>query len=124
MELKIFIKGFCEFLRKHALEIINFKQKKMKLLTKKQQQIICYFYKETFENKYLKDKAYCKVGDYYIYTGQYKRVAHSTCNLKYSVPKKCSKIFIMDLIMMMIIIKEPVYLESNLLVKEKRLETT
>ena len=30
----------------------------------------------------------------------------------------------MDLIMMMIIIKEPVYLESNLLVKEKRLETT
>ena len=30
----------------------------------------------------------------------------------------------MDLIMMMIIIKEPVYLESNLLVKEKRLKTT
>ena len=30
------IKKFCEFLRKHAMKIINFKKKKMKLLTKEQ----------------------------------------------------------------------------------------
>ena len=28
------MKKFCEFLRKHAMKIINFKKKKMKLLTK------------------------------------------------------------------------------------------
>ena len=28
------MKKFCEFLRKHAMRIINFKKKKMKLLTK------------------------------------------------------------------------------------------
>ena len=29
---------FCKFLRKHAIEIINFKKKKIKLLTKEQQE--------------------------------------------------------------------------------------
>ena len=29
---------YCEFLREHAMKIINFKKKKMKLLTKKQQE--------------------------------------------------------------------------------------
>ena len=32
------MKRFCEFLREHALKIINFKKKIMKLLTNKQQQ--------------------------------------------------------------------------------------
>ena len=41
------MKKFCEFLREHAMKIINFKKKKMKLLTKKQQEShenakICY----------------------------------------------------------------------------------
>ena len=31
------VKTVCEFLREHAMKIINFKKKKMKLLTKKQQ---------------------------------------------------------------------------------------
>ena len=30
------MKKFCEFLREHVMKIINFKKKKMKLLTKKQ----------------------------------------------------------------------------------------
>ena len=43
------------------MNVINFKKKKMKLLTKEQQEPyesvkICYIYKEKFENKYLKDK--------------------------------------------------------------------
>ena len=32
------MKKFCEFLKEHAMKIINFKKKKMKLLTKEQQE--------------------------------------------------------------------------------------
>ena len=44
------MKKFCELLRKHAMKIINFKKKKMKLLTKEQQEShenakICYICK-------------------------------------------------------------------------------
>ena len=49
------MKKFCEFLREHQMRIINFKKKKMKLLTKEQQKLnenakICYICKEKFEN--------------------------------------------------------------------------
>ena len=85
------MKKFCESLREHALKIITFKKKKMKLLTKELQESyknakICYICKETFENKYLKDKKYCKVRGHCQYTGEYRGAAHSICNLKYSVP--------------------------------------
>ena len=45
----------------------------MKLLTKEQEEShengkICYICKEKFENKYLKDKKYCKVRDHCHYT--------------------------------------------------------
>ena len=50
------MKKFCEFLREHAMKIINFKKKKMKLLTKEQQESyenskICYICKEKSENR-------------------------------------------------------------------------
>ena len=32
------MKNFCKSLREHAMKIINFKKKKMKLLTKEQQE--------------------------------------------------------------------------------------
>ena len=62
------MKEFCEFLREQAMKIIIF-LKKMKLQTKEQQESyenakICYICKEKFENKYLKDKKYCKVRDH------------------------------------------------------------
>ena len=46
------MKKCCEFLREHAMKIINFKKKKMQLLTKEQQEsyenvkvcYICYIY--------------------------------------------------------------------------------
>ena len=87
------MKKFCEFLREHAIKIINFREKKMKLLTKEQQESyenakICYIYQEKFENKYLKDKKYCKVRDHCHYLGKYRGTAHSICNLKNSLPKK------------------------------------
>ena len=50
------MKKFFESLRKHTMKIINF-QKRMKLLTKEQQEShknakICYICKEKFENNY------------------------------------------------------------------------
>ena len=50
------MKKFREFLREHGMKIINFKKKKMKLLTKDQQESyknakICYICKEIFEKK-------------------------------------------------------------------------
>ena len=54
------MKKFCEFLKEHAIKIINFKKKKMKLLTKEQHESyenakICYICREKFDNKYWKD---------------------------------------------------------------------
>ena len=68
------------------MKIINFKKKKMKLLTKEQQESygnanICYICKGKFENKYLKNKEHRKV------VGKYRGATHSICNSKYSVPK-------------------------------------
>ena len=76
------MKMFCESLRDHAMKIINFQKKIMKLLTKEQQESyenanICYICKEKFENKYSEDKKYCKVRDNSHYTGEYRGAAHS-----------------------------------------------
>ena len=54
---------------------------------------ICYICQENFENKYMKDKKYCKVSDPRHYTGEYRGAAHSICSLKYSVPKYSSYSF-------------------------------
>ena len=55
-----YMKTFCELLTEHAMKIINFKKRKMKILTKEQQKSyengkICYISKEKFENKYSKE---------------------------------------------------------------------
>ena len=84
---------FCEFLREHAMKIINFKKKKMKLLTKEQQESyenakVSYICKEKFANKQEKDEKYCKVRDHCHYTGKYRCAGHSIFDLKYDVSKK------------------------------------
>ena len=40
------------------------------------------------ENKYVKDKNYCKVRDHCHYMEEYRGAVHSIRNLKHSVPKK------------------------------------
>ena len=55
------MKKYCKSLREYAMQIISFKRKKMKLLTNECQGSyentkICYVCKETFEDKYIKDK--------------------------------------------------------------------
>ena len=86
------MKKFCKSIREHVMNII-LKRQKMKLLTKEQQESyenakISYICKEKFENKYMKDKKYCKVSDHCHYRGEYRGAAHSICNSKHSVPKK------------------------------------
>ena len=61
----------------------------MKLLTKEQQKSydnekIYSICKEKLENKYLKDKKYCKVKGHCHYIRKYKGAAHSICNLNRS----------------------------------------
>ena len=63
------------------------------LLTKEQQESyentrIRYTCKEKIENKYLTDKKYPELRYHCHYAGAHRGVAHSTCNFKYSVPKK------------------------------------
>ena len=67
-------------------------------MTKEQQESyenaqIYYICEAKFENKYLKDKKYCKVRDHCHYTGEYRSAAHSIFNLKYSEPKKIPIVF-------------------------------
>ena len=86
-EVKVVRKNCCENLREHATKLIKFKKKKMKLLTKEQQESnenakLCHICKEKLENKYLKDKKYYKFGDHCHYTGEYRDAQHRICNLK------------------------------------------
>ena len=92
------MKKFCESLRERAMKIINFKKKKMKVLTKEHQEFyenakICYICEQKFENKYVKDRKYHKVRDHCHYTEEYRGAVHSIYNLKYSVPKNVSIAF-------------------------------
>ena len=80
------------------MKIINFKNKRMKLLTKEQQESyenakICYICKEKFENRHLNNKKHRKVKDHFHYTGEYRGAAHSICILKYTVSKKIPTVF-------------------------------
>ena len=86
------MKNFCGSLREHAMKIVNFKKKNMKLLTKEQQEYInmqkSVIFAQKIENKYLKDKKYRKVRYHRYYTEDCRGAAYSICNLKYGVRKK------------------------------------
>ena len=75
MDVKIILENhvrrFCESFREHAMKMINFKKKKMKLSTNKQQESyenakICYICQKKFEDKYAKDKKFI-LKDLYLY---------------------------------------------------------
>ena len=60
------MKRLFQSLKEHAMKIINFKKKKMKLITKEQQESnenakICYICKEKLKNKWVKDKKIVKL---------------------------------------------------------------
>ena len=94
-----YTKKFCKDLRKHATKIINCNKKEVIPLTKKEEsnysrETNCHICKKGFinyEDDY--DKKYYKVKDYCYYTGKYKGVAHSNCDLKYKVQKEIPIVF-------------------------------
>ena len=119
------IKKFSESLKENSVEIINFKKEKLNQESYGKAKI-CYICKEKFENKYAKDKIYCKVRDHCHYRGEYRGVAHSICNLKYSVPKKFIYLLIMELTMIFILSlgSWQKNLKKNLLPSEKTQKNT
>ena len=90
------MKTSCEYLREHAIKIINFKKEKMKLSINEQQnsetQKPAIFVRKT-DDKHATDEKYRKVGDHCHYTGEYRGAARSIYNLKYSVPKEIPIVF-------------------------------
>ena len=89
------IEKFCKDLKELGTEIINFKKKEMIPLTNKdiksyKNQKVCRMYKKKFCDDGKNKK---KVRDHCHYTGKWRGVAHSECNLRYNVPKKIPIIF-------------------------------
>ena len=92
------MKNFHETFREHPMKIINFKEKKIKLLTNEQQEpheMLKYamFVKKSLKINMLKIKVYHKFRDHCHYTGEYRVAAHSICNLNYSLPIEIPIIF-------------------------------
>ena len=79
----------CEFLREHAMKIINLKNEKSSRNHMKMQKSVI-FVKRNLKKKYFKEK---KVRDHCHYTGNYRGAALSLCNLKCSVLKTSLIVF-------------------------------
>ena len=92
---------FCEDLKDEAMKIINYEKKEMIPLTNEEKesyenQDVCYICEKEFctnKNNKKEFKSYCKVRDHCHYTGKYRGAAHSSCNLRYKVPKELAKEF-------------------------------
>ena len=89
-------KKLCKDLKDQAMEIINFKEKKMIPLTDSEikhyeKRKYCHICKRKFctdENDKNKFKLYYKVRNHDHYTGKYRGAAHSICNLRYKVQRE------------------------------------
>ena len=92
------MKRFCESLRKHAKNIIDFEKKKMLLLTKEELKLyqnakVCYICGKKFLKKFTNGKNYRKVRDHCHFTGKYRGAAHSIRNLIFNVPNEIPVVF-------------------------------
>ena len=92
------MKKFCESLREHAKNIIDFQKKKILQLTKEkikayQDGKIFYIFGKRILKRFANDKSYRNVRDYCHFTSKYSDEAHSTCNLKFNVPNEIPVVF-------------------------------
>ena len=79
---KDYTEKFCKWLKKQTMVTMNFKKKKMKVSTNEQQKTHKKF-KLTLKN----------IIKLQIVSIMQVNIAHSICNLKYSIPKKAIVIF-------------------------------
>ena len=75
------------------MEIINFKNKNTKPVTKEQQKSyqnakFCYIFKEKIEDKHTKNIKHREASDHCHFTREYEDAAYSICNLKYNMSKE------------------------------------
>ena len=70
------MKKFCESLREHAKNIINFEKQKNVTVNKRRTKITSR-----------------SVRDHYHFTGKYRPAVHSICNLNFNVPSEISVLF-------------------------------
>ena len=90
------IEKFCKDLKELATKIINYEEKDMIPLTDNEnkfyeEQKECHIYQKEFcydKNEKKIFKLYQKVRDHCHYTGKFRGVAHSICNLNYKVPQE------------------------------------
>ena len=92
------MKKFCESLREHSKNIIDFEKEKMLPLTKEelkshQDGTVCYICGKRFLKKFANEKYYRKVRYHCHYTGKYKGAAHSICNLKLNLLSEIPVVF-------------------------------
>ena len=90
------IDSLCKKLKELVLEIINYEEKEIILLTDEEsksyeKQKVCHLCKKEFcidENDKNTFKLYHKVRDHCNYTGKFSGAAHNICNLGYKTPKE------------------------------------
>ena len=85
------MKKFCEFLREHTKNTINFEKGKMLPLTKEELKLhqdakVCYICVKRILTKLSKRINYQKVRDHCHYIDQYRDAAYSIYNLKFNIP--------------------------------------
>ena len=78
------MKKFCESLKEHTKNIIDFEKKKMLPLTK--EELKSHQDGKRILKKLCKNINYQKVRDHCHYTGKHKDTAHSVFDLKFNVP--------------------------------------
>ena len=100
------MKPVLKFLR-HPFQILYCRKsqgQKMELLTNEQQESyenvkICYICKGKFKHKYAKNKKNIAKLEIIVIAGECRGTEHSICNLKYTISKKITIIFVMYLTM-------------------------
>ena len=85
---------FCQDLKEHATEMINYEKTEMIPLTVKEskshhKQKICYIFKKGFSI----DDNKKQIIDLCHYTGKYRGATYNLCNLRYKITKEIPVIF-------------------------------
>ena len=92
------MKKFCEFLREHAKNIIDFRKKRFLQLTKEelkshQDAKVCYICRKRILKMFPKNKNYWTVRDHCHYIRKYRGETYNICNLSLNLPNEVPVVF-------------------------------